>query len=202
MKSLLTAAALSVLTAFATATSALAKPPEDVETRPKFSIKNDATIDAYAIEVSSLDGVDDNGDDFDILIAALQSTGVIAAFDGTADYTVFAPNDDAFIALAEELAGPGLDEASAAGALLALGNDYITSVLQYHVAEGVRNSRSVTRAKAVKTLLEGETLSVDGGVVFAAETDAALLNIDNRFSDGMIHVIDFVLIPFFPEADE
>ena len=202
IKSFLNATAITLLATSVASPLALAQPPEGKGERPKFSKKIDTSIVDFAIEASGEPFVfDDDSDDFDILVAALVDTGVVAAFDGMTYYTVFAPNDGAFIALAEALTETELDEEAAGGAVLGLGREYVTQVLQYHVTEGVRNSRSVTRARQVTTLLEDENLSVEGGVVFANESDAGLVDLDNRLADGMVHVIDGVLVPFLPPAE-
>ena len=202
LKSFLNASALTFLAASLANPLAHAEPPEGKGERPKFSKKIDTTIVDFAIAASGIPfEFDDDRDDFDILVAALIDTGVVAAFDGVTDYTVFAPNDGAFIDLVTALTGMEMAEGDAAAAVLGLGSEYVTQVLQYHVAEGVRNSRTVTRAKEVKTLLEGETLSVDDGVVFANESDAGLVDFDNRLADGMVHIFDAVLVPFLPPTE-
>ena len=62
------------------------------------------------------------------------------------------------------------------------------------MTEGVRNSRSVTRAQQV-TMLDGNTITATGGFVDAFGSDAEFVATDIRLLDGMIHVIDFVLLP-------
>jgi uncharacterized surface protein with fasciclin (FAS1) repeats len=75
-----------------------------------------------------------------------------------------------------------------------LSEEEIAAVLAYHVTPDVRNSRSVTRAKTI-TMLDGNTISFEGGLIIATNSEAGLLDIDNRLSDGMVHVIDTVLLP-------
>ncbi len=170
--------------------------------KPKFAEKNDATIVEFALAASGgLDATDDNGQDFDILIAALVTTGVVEILDGT-DYTVFAPNDQAFYDLAtairdDDMLPPVDADLDALGIILgALEPSDIAAVLAYHVTEGVRNSRSVTRAKQIEMLDEntvsGRTMP---GFIEANNSTAKLENIDNRLADGMVHVIDAVLLP-------
>ena len=173
---------LSALVLALTMPTAQAKPP-------KFAQKSDQSIVEFAIGASGgAADLDDNGEDFDVLIAALLATGVVTAFDGT-DYTVFAPNDQAFWDLTET--DNDLDAVNAA--ISALGVEGIAGVLLYHVTEGVRNSRSVTRARQVE-MLDGNTISYDG-MIIANNSDAMILDADNRLADGMVHVIDTVLLP-------
>ena len=160
--------------------------------RPDWADKAETTIVETAVALSGGDSAgvfDDNPDDFDILINALVATGVVGIFDGT-DYTVFAPTDAAFLAVA------GTDDEAAAFAAVVdlLGVDGVTAVLAYHVTDGVRNSTSVTRAKQI-TMLDGNTITARGGFVDAAFSDAGFVALDVRVADGMIHVIDTVLLP-------
>ena len=132
---------------------------------------------------------DDNPDDFDLLVAALIATGLVFSFDGTEDYTVFAPNDAAFLTLT----GASSEE----DALDALDDDLVglEAILRYHVTEGVRNSRSVTKAKEIK-MLDENSISGRTGDIDAVGSTAMILDADNRLADGIVHVIDTVLLPF------
>jgi uncharacterized surface protein with fasciclin (FAS1) repeats len=158
--------------------------------KPKWAKKGNSSIVQFAIDASGEpNDLDDNGGDFDILVAALIATGVVGKFDGT-DYTVFAPNDQAFY----DLTGTDNDTDAFNAVVGLLGVDGVTAVLAYHVTDGVRNSRSVVGAKRI-TMLDGNTISYDSGLVIANNSAAGLANTDNRLSDGMVHVIDAVLIP-------
>jgi uncharacterized surface protein with fasciclin (FAS1) repeats len=174
------AAATLALTLGATAS---AKPP-------KWTQKSDSTIVEFAIAASGEPfDFDANGEDFDILVAALLATGVIGIFDGT-DYTVFAPNDQAFY----DLTGTDNDTDAFNAVVNLLGVDGVAAVLAYHVTDGVRNSRSVTRARQI-TMLDGNTIRFANGLIEANKSTAGLLDIDNRLADGMAHIIDTVLLP-------
>ena len=162
--------------------------------RPAWSEKSSASIVETAVALSTQPGspageFDDTPGDFDILVAALGATGVVALFDGTS-YTVFAPTDQAFM----DFAGTD-DEAAAFAAVAALGLETVSDVLAYHVTDGVRNSASVTSA-AMVTMLDGNTITARGGFMDAIGSDAAFVATDVRVADGMIHVIDSVLLPF------
>lgn len=158
--------------------------------KPKWASKSDSTIVEFAVGASGEpNDFDANGEDFDILVAALLATGVVGIFDGT-NYTVFAPNDQAFY----DLTGTENDADAFNAVVGLLGVDGVADVLAYHVTDGVRNSRSVVRAKRI-SMLDGNTISYDSGLIIANESAAGLTNIDNRLSDGMVHVIDAVLLP-------
>lgn len=157
--------------------------------RPDWAKKAVEDIVTFAANASGgTDDLDADGTDFDILIQALIYTGVIGIFDGT-DYTVFAPNDQAFYNLTATS-----DDTAALNAVLGLlSQEQIEGVLAYHVTDGVRNSRSVTRAKQLG-MLDGNSISYMNNLIVANESEAGLLSIDNRLSDGMVHVIDTVLL--------
>ncbi|WP_105188964.1 MULTISPECIES: fasciclin domain-containing protein [unclassified Pseudoalteromonas] len=173
----------------ATALCAALSAPAKAES-PKWANKSQASIVEFALGASGEPfDFDDNGNDFDILVAALIDTSAISLFDGS-DFTVFAPNDQAFYNLTNTD-----NDADAYNAVVGLlGVEGVGGVLAYHVTDGVRNSRSVVRAKQL-TMLDGNTIMFDSGLIIANGSEAALLNIDNRVADGMVHIIDTVLIP-------
>ena len=88
------------------------------------------------------------------------ATGIVWIFNGT-DYTVFAPNDQAFY----NLTGTDNDAFNAVVGLLGIPG--VADVLAYHVTHGVRNSLSVLRAKQI-TMLDGNAISARSGWIEAA----------------------------------
>jgi uncharacterized surface protein with fasciclin (FAS1) repeats len=165
-------------------------PPAFAE-KPKWANKSDSTIVDFAVGASggTPNEFDADGGDFDILVAALIATGVVGIFDGT-DYTVFAPNDQAFY----DLTGTDNDTDAFNAVVDLLGVNGVADVLAYHVTDGVRNSRSVVSAKQI-TMFDGNTIKYDSGLIIANQSAAGLADTDNRLSDGMVHVIDAVLLP-------
>jgi len=124
----------------------------------------------------------DDGE-FDVLQAAVVRAGLVDALNGKGQFTVFAPTDAAFITTLGVA-----DEAEAIATVKALPVDALTSILLYHVTEGRRNSKSVLAAPQYK-MLNGEYLTRDE---LAAAGIAAT---DLSASNGIIHVINAVLIP-------
>ena len=158
--------------------------------KPKWANKASSSIAEFAIGASGTPfELDNDGGDFDILVAALIATGTVNILDGT-DYTVFAPNDQAFYTLT----GTDNDTDAFNGVVSLIGVDGVAAVLAYHVTEGVRNSRSVTRSNSI-TMLDGNSVYYDDGFIEANQSAAGLLSVDNRVSDGMVHIIDTVLLP-------
>ena len=123
---------------------------------------------------------------FGILYAALEAAGLEATFDGKRHYTVFAPTDDAFLDLLGAL-GMTADQLLADTALL-------NTVLKYHVTRGDRYSGSVLAAGALK-MLDRNTTSISVTEDGAMIEDAVITTVDIRASNGVVHVINKVIIP-------
>ena len=124
----------------------------------------------------------DDGE-FDVLQAAVVRAGLVDVLNGRDQYTVFAPTDAAFVKTLGVV-----DEAQAIDAVKALDLDTLTNILLYHVTEGRRISRSVLAAPRY-AMLNGEYLT-------RAELAAAGIAVtDISASNGIIHVIESVLIP-------
>jgi uncharacterized surface protein with fasciclin (FAS1) repeats len=119
---------------------------------------------------------------FTTLITALDATGLTAALEGPGPLTVFAPTDDAFAAL----------PAGTLEALLA-DPDALASILLYHVVEGDLRAGDVVASSLIPTL-NGQAVTVgnDGGPTIDG---AAILTADILASNGVIHVIDEVILP-------
>ncbi len=131
-------------------------------------------------------------DGFSTLVAAVQAAGLVDTLNSDGPFTVFAPTDDAFAAALESL-GLTADE-------LLADTDTLTSILTYHVVAGEVPSTDVVTldGQSVETV-NGATvdISVDGDTVMV--NDATVTAVDVEASNGVIHVIDTVLLP---PADE
>ena len=122
---------------------------------------------------------------FNTLAAALTAAGLVETLKGEGPFTVFAPTDAAFAAL----------PAGTVDALLKPENkDKLTAVLTYHVVPGKVMAADVVKATDAKTV-NGATIAikVDGDTVMI--NDAKVTNADVEASNGVIHVIDKVLLP-------
>jgi uncharacterized surface protein with fasciclin (FAS1) repeats len=122
---------------------------------------------------------------FSTLLAAVEAAGLVGVLKGEGPFTVFAPTDAAFAALPE-----GTVEA------LLADPDALRAVLTYHVVPGrVTASQLVSAGGATPATANGQTLNivVNGGVVRV--DDATVVTADVMASNGVIHVIDSVLLP-------
>jgi uncharacterized surface protein with fasciclin (FAS1) repeats len=122
--------------------------------------------------------------DFEILTTAVVAAGLDGTLDGRRQFTVFAPTDDAFLAL--EAACPGI-----LGALLA-DTDSLTKVLLYHVAPGAREAADVSSDRIRMLNKQFAAISTDGG---PAIDGVDIVATDIMARNGVIHVIDGVLVP-------
>ena len=121
--------------------------------------------------------------EFDVLQAAVVRAGLVDALNGTTQHTVFAPTDLAFVTTLGVA-----NEAAAIDAVNGLPVDVLTDILLYHVTHGRRNSQSVLGAPRYQ-MLNGDTLAR------AEVTAAGIAATDIPASNGIVHVINAVLIP-------
>ncbi len=121
---------------------------------------------------------------FKTLVAAVEAAGLVETLKGPGPFTVFAPTDAAFAALpagtVEDLLKPENKEKLAA-------------VLTYHVVPGKVMSTDLTDGMKAKTVQGSEvTIDLDGG---AKVNDATVVTADVAADNGVIHVIDKVILP-------
>ena len=119
---------------------------------------------------------------FSTLVAAVSAAGLVETLSGAGPFTVFAPSDDAF-------------EKLPAGTVEALLGDLpkLTAILTYHVVPGMMMAADVVKATSLATV-QGQSLTVkvNGGVKV---DDATVVKTDIVTDNGVIHVIDSVLLP-------
>ncbi len=139
-----------------------------------------AAADATIVEVATEAG------DFTTLLAAAQAAGLVETLNGTGPLTVFAPTDEAFAAALEDL---GLT----AEELLA-DKTTLTSILTYHVVQGEVLSTDLTDGMKAPTVNGAElTVDISGSTVKVDE--ATVTTPDVKASNGVIHIVDGVLLP-------
>ncbi|QRN82663.1 fasciclin domain-containing protein [Chloroflexota bacterium] len=120
---------------------------------------------------------------FETLVAALQAAGLAEALAGKGSFMVFAPTDDAFAKLPEGTVEALLEDLPA-----------LTDILLYHVVDGKVMAEDVVTLESAQTLQgEAVSISVENGMVYI--NDAQVIITDIMASNGVIHVIDTVLLP-------
>lgn len=146
---------------------------------PAAARQSGPTIVEAAVAVNASTG------EFDHLIAAVVRAGLVDALSGNRQLTVFAPTDAAFEALFDALDVDGVTDIPVAT---------LTAVLLHHVSPGERFSGDVLGATRVRMLDKSFTHpSVQGGTPYI--DDAAIVLPDVDVANGVIHVIDAVLLP-------
>ena len=128
-----------------------------------------------------------NTGNHDSLVAALSHAGLVDTLSGEGPFTVFAPTDEAFAAAGIDLSTFDTDAENAT----------LTDILLYHVYFGAVNAADVTDGLTVQ-MMNGDdaTFSVTNGTVMVG--DATVTAADVMASNGVIHVIDTVLMPPVP----
>jgi transforming growth factor-beta-induced protein len=122
---------------------------------------------------------------FKTLVAALQAAGLVDTLKSQGPFTVFAPTDAAFAKLP-----PGTVE----DLLKPENKQKLISILTYHVVPGKVLASQVTKMNSAKTVNgESLTIKVDGGTVMV--DNAKVTKTDILCSNGVIHVIDSVMLP-------
>ncbi len=123
---------------------------------------------------------------FNTLAKALQAAGLVDTLKGKGPFTVFAPTDEAFAKLPagtlEELLKPE-------------NKDKLVAILTYHVVAGEVKASDVVKLSSAAKAVNGEPLKIapmSGNVMI---NDAKVVKADILCSNGVIHVIDTVLLP-------
>ena len=145
-----------------------------------------ATAFALPARAADMDIVDTavGAGSFKTLVAAVEAAGLVETLKGEGPFTVFAPTDDAFAALpagtVEDLLKPENKEK-------------LTQILTYHVVPGKVMSKDVAALKSAKTVNGAEvTIDTSAGVKI---DNATVVKADIEASNGVIHVIDTVIVP-------
>lgn len=120
--------------------------------------------------------------DFTTLVTAVQKAGLVETLKGEGPFTVFAPNDAAFAKIpSDQLNALLADKAK------------LTAVLTYHVVPGKVMAADVVKLTSAKTV-EGQEVTIDASDGVKVD-GAKVIKTDIVASNGVIHVIDTVLMP-------
>jgi uncharacterized surface protein with fasciclin (FAS1) repeats len=151
---------------------------------PAMAMRPDkTTIVDVALDVNAQTG------EFSILIAALLAAdpAIIQSLDGNRQFTVFAPTDQAFVEL--------LDELNLTPEELLGNQELVSQVLLYHVLNGRRDAADILDSQRLRTR-QGGVLFQDGGMLTDANgRTATIIATDIMADNGIIHVIDKVVLP-------
>lgn len=119
---------------------------------------------------------------FNTLVAAVEAAGLVETLKGDGPFTVFAPTDEAFAALPEGTVEGLLADPEA-----------LAAILTYHVVAGKVMSTDLSDGMMATTVNGADiTIGTEGGVTV---NDANVVTADIEASNGVIHVIDAVILP-------
>ena len=140
-----------------------------------------------AEEATDIVAIASGNEDFSTLVAAVAAAGLVETLQGEGPFTVFAPTNDAFAALPAGL----VDKL-----LLPENKDLLVKILTYHVVSGTVLAADVTAGDVPTVEGQNITITTDMGVKVNGATVTAT---DIIASNGVIHVIDAVILP--PDVD-
>ena len=122
---------------------------------------------------------------FKTLASALQAAGLVDTLKGDGPFTVFAPTDEAFAKL---------PKGTVENLLKPENKDQLVSILTYHVVPGNVQAADVVKMDEAKTV-NGEMIDIEVKGDTAMVNDAKVTKTDIAASNGVIHVIDTVILP-------
>lgn len=122
---------------------------------------------------------------FNTLVAAVKAAGLVETLQSPGPFTVFAPTDAAFA----KLPAGTVDDL-----LLPENKDKLSAILKYHVVSGEVLAADVVKMSSADTV-EGQPLMIDATASGVRVNDANVIKTDVMAANGVIHVIDSVLIP-------
>ena len=138
-------------------------------------------------EATDIVAIASGNEDFSTLVAAVAAAGLVETLQGEGPFTVFAPTNEAFAALPAGL----VDKL-----LLPENKDLLVKILTYHVVSGTVLAADVTAGDVPTVEGQNITITTDMGVKVNGATVTAT---DIIASNGVIHVIDAVILP--PDVD-
>jgi uncharacterized surface protein with fasciclin (FAS1) repeats len=174
------AAAIAAALVLAACSGATEEPSATEEPTPA---PVETPVEEEAVELGTIVDVAVAAGDFTTLVAAVQAAGLVDTLSSEGPFTVFAPTDAAFAALPAGV----LDKL-----LLPENRDILVSILTYHVVSGTVLAADVAAGQV--TTVQGEAITVEtmGGV---SVNGANVVAVDVLASNGVIHVIDAVILP-------
>jgi uncharacterized surface protein with fasciclin (FAS1) repeats len=122
---------------------------------------------------------------FNTLVAAVKAAGLVETLKGDGPFTVFAPTDEAFAKL---------PEGTVESLLKPENKDKLIAILTYHVVAGEYTAEKVLKSKSLETV-NGQSINVNKNEEGAMINMSAITATDIMTSNGVIHVIDTVLLP-------
>lgn len=149
---------------------------------------NSTSIDKHDHDKDIVELASDT-DALSTLVAAIDAAGLVETLQGDGPFTVFAPTNEAFDAL---------PDGTLESLLLEENRDMLVEILTYHVVPGKVMSTDLSDGMSAETV-QGSTVSVSIGDYGVSINDASVVEADVEATNGVVHVIDSVILP--PEDD-
>ena len=172
MKKLISFVAVAALAASATGYSAHHEEGEQMQSEMTMALPD-------IVDTASAAG------SFATLVAAVQAAGLVDTLKGEGPFTVFAPTDEAFAAL---------PEGTIESLLQADNKDQLVSILTYHVVSGKVMSADIAGKELMVDSVQGSKIEINATSGVKVD-DATVVTADIETSNGVIHVIDKVIMP-------
>ena len=144
------------------------------------------TVAAVAAKAGDIVDTAMSAGQFNTLVAAVKAAGLVDTLKGEGPFTVFAPTDEAFAKLPEGTVETLLKPEN---------KDQLVAVLTYHVVPGKVMYHDVQGKIVDAPTVQGSTAKVDGTYAGPTIDDAKIVKADIETSNGVIHVIDSVILP-------
>ncbi|MEO1189431.1 MAG: fasciclin domain-containing protein [Pseudomonadota bacterium] len=123
---------------------------------------------------------------FETLVAAVEAAGLVETLKGEGPFTVFAPTDEAFAKL---------PEGTVESLLLEENKDQLVAILTYHVVPGQTMSSDLAGNEVEAETVQGQVIAIDATGDNVMVNDATVTQADIETDNGVIHVIDTVIMP-------
>lgn len=143
------------------------------------------TMTAAAASAADIVDVAVEAGTFQTLVAAVEAADLVDVLKGDGPFTVFAPTDEAFAAL---------PEGTVENLLLPENKDQLIAILTYHVVPERVSAADLAGSSQEILTVQGTTVSIDGSSGVRVD-GANVVTADIEASNGLIHVIDAVILP-------
>lgn len=153
---------------------------------PAFAGDQAAKVDHHASMQGDIVETAINAGSFTTLVSAVQAAGLVETLQGEGPFTVFAPTDEAFAALGEDTINTLLQPEN---------RDQLVSILTYHVVPGEYFAGDLAGQSLSVASVQGDTIDIDATGDAVLIDGATVVSADVDASNGVIHVINQVIMP-------
>ncbi len=143
-------------------------------------------MSAPAVQAADIVDTAVSAGQFETLVAAVEAAGLVETLKGEGPFTVFAPTDEAFAQL---------PEGTVESLLQPENRDQLVAILTYHVVPGEVMSADLAGQQLEAETVQGERVTIDATDGAVKVDEATVITADVQADNGVIHVIDQVIMP-------